>query len=230
MKSRPPVLANRRFREHASALEGRTLAERFSYIYDTNLWGAASRSGIGSDLDATARIRAALPDMVRELNARVLLDIPCGDFGWLSQTELAVDEYIGADIVPAIVERNRSQYGHDRRRQFVQRDITRDPLPRADVVLCRDCLVHLSNADVFRAFQNLKRSGGRYLLTTTFVELDGNADITSGDWRPLNLRLPPFTLPEPLRVILEGCTEESGAYADKALGLWEVDALPSPSA
>lgn len=156
----------------------------------------------------------------------MLLDVPCGDFGWLSQIELALDEYIGADIVPAIVERNRSQYGADRRRQFMQRDIASDPLPRADIVLCRDCLVHLSNADVFRAFQNLKRSGGRYLLTTTFVELEDNADIASGDWRPLNLRLPPFTLPEPLRIVLEGCTEEGDAYADKALGLWEIDVLP----
>jgi SAM-dependent methyltransferase len=226
-RSRPPVLANRRFRDHAAALEGRTLAETFSYIYDTNLWGADSRSGIGSELDATAGLRAALPELLRELNARVLLDIPCGDFGWLSEAILDIDEYIGADIVAAIVDGNQARYGNGQRRRFVQRDITTDQLPCADVVLCRDCLVHLSSADIFRAFDNLKRSGGRYLLTTTFVELESNTDIASGDWRPLNLRLPPFTLPAPLAVILEGCTEEGGAYADKALALWEIAALPT---
>ena len=227
MKTRPPVLANRRFREHASALAGRTLAETFTYIYDTNVWGADSRSGIGSALDATARLRAALPPLLRELNARVLLDVPCGDFGWLSKTDLEIGEYIGADIVAAIVEQNRNRYGDDPRRRFVQRDITKDDLPRADVVLCRDCLVHLSNDDVFRAFRNLDRTGSRYVLTTTFVDLEGNSDIASGDWRPLNLRKAPFNLPTPLAVILEDCTEEGGAYADKALALWEIGALPA---
>ena len=226
-RSRPPVLANRRFREHAPALEGRSLAETFAYIYDTNLWGADSRSGIGSNPDATYRLRIALPALLRTLNARVLLDVPCGDFGWLSKADLDLDEYIGADIVPAIVERNRTHYAGDGRgRRFVQRDITADPLPAADVVLCRDCLVHLSNADIFLAFENVKRSGGRYLLTTTFVELEANTDIASGDWRPLNLQKPPFDLPAPLAVVLEGCTEEGGAYADKALALWEVAGLP----
>lgn len=225
-RSRPPVLANRRFREHAPALEGRTLAETFTYIYDTNLWGAESRSGLGSDLQATDRLRAAIPELLRALNARVLLDIPCGDFGWLSKANLDIDEYIGADIVAAIVERNRALFGEDRRRRFIQGDITRDPLPRADVVLCRDCLVHLSDAAIFQAFDNLKRTGSQYVLTTTFIELDANRDIASGDWRPLNLRLAPFSLPAPLAVVLEGCTEEGGAYADKALALWEIATLP----
>ena len=225
-RSRPPVLANRRFREHASSLEGRTLADTFTYIYDSNLWGADSRSGLGSELQATDHLRAAIPALLRELNARIILDVPCGDFGWLSEASLDVDEYIGADIVAAIVDRNQARYGDGQRRRFVQRDITSDPLPRADVVLSRDCLVHLSNADIFRAFENLKRSGSRYLLTTTFVELEENADIASGDWRPLNLQKPPFTLAEPLRAILEGCTEEGGAYADKALALWEIAVLP----
>src|SRR5437660_1775959 len=38
--------------------------------------------------------------------------------------------------------------------------------------------------------------------------------------------LPPVALPEPLEVIVEGCTEVGGAYADKALGLWRVADLP----
>ena len=226
-RRRPPVLANRRFREHAAALDGRTLAETFTYIYDTNLWGADSRSGTGSGLDATERLRVALPELLRELNARVLLDIPCGDFGWLSTAALDLDEYIGADIVAAIVDRNQTRHGDEHhRRRFIQRDITRDPLPASDVVLCRDCLVHLSNEDIFRALKNLKRSGGRYLLTTSFIELDANTDIASGDWRALNLQRSPFNLPAPLTVILEGCTEEGGAYADKGLALWERAALP----
>jgi hypothetical protein len=50
--------------------------------------------------------------------------------------------------------------------------------------------------------------------------------IADGDWRPLNLQRPPFGLPAPHRIIVEGCTEEGGAYRDKALGLWRIAELP----
>jgi len=226
-QGRPPVLANLRFAERAGELRGRPLADIFGEIYRTNLWGSAeSNSGVGSEDAATAHLRAAIPALLAGLGARTLLDLPCGDFGWLSRAALDLDAYTGADIVDELVERNTARYGGPgSRRSFVRLDITRDPLPRADVVLCRDCLVHLSHANIFAAFANLRRSGSRYLLTTTFTDLDANRDAEDGDWRPLNFRLAPFHLPEPLAVIVEGCTEEGGAYADKALGLWSVEAL-----
>jgi len=41
-------------------------------------------------------------------------------------------------------------------------DITSDPLPRADVILCRDCLVHFSLADAQAAIGNFARSGSAH--------------------------------------------------------------------
>lgn len=225
-RGRPPVLANIRYTDHAGELAAMTTSEAFDYIYRTNLWGSPeSASGIGSQLDATATLRSQIPQLLRTLRARTLLDLPCGDFGWLQHADLGVD-YIGADIVPDLVERNQQRYGNERR-SFRTLDLTRDPLPQADVVLCRDCLVHLPHADIFAAFANLARSGAKYLLTTTFPELEANTDIPLGDWRPLNLRLAPFSLPEPAAVIVEDCDEEDGAYADKSLGLWQVADLPT---
>lgn len=32
----------------------------------------------------------------------------------------------------------------------------------------------------------------------------------------------PFMLPNPLELIIEGCTEDNGAYEDKSLGLWKI--------
>jgi hypothetical protein len=43
-------------------------------------------------------------------------------------------------------------------------DLVRDPLPRADAVLCRDCLIHLSLEEGRRAPENIRRSGAAYLL------------------------------------------------------------------
>lgn len=226
-RGRPPVLANLRYADHADQLTTMSTPEVFDFIYRTNLWGSdESASGVGSQLDATATLRAEIPRLLRQVDARTLLDLPCGDFGWLQHADLDVDSYIGADIVPDLVARNTREYGTDRRR-FVTLDLTRDPLPAADVVLCRDCLVHLPYAEIFTAFANLARSGATYLLTTTFPDLEANTDIPLGDWRPLNLRQAPFFLPEPTAVIVEDCDEEGGAYADKALGLWPVAVLPT---
>ncbi|HMI43699.1 MAG TPA: hypothetical protein VK516_08760, partial [Gemmatimonadaceae bacterium] len=71
-------------------------------------------------------------------------------------------------------------------------------------------------------------TGAEYLLTTTFPAREVNKDIVDGDWRPLNLEQSPFLLPAPHSVIVEGCTEEGGAYADKALAIWRVADLPTP--
>jgi hypothetical protein len=88
-------------------------------------------------------------------------------------------------------------------------------------------LVHFSFANIIAAFQTMKSSGAEYLLTTTFPAREVNKDIVDGDWRPLNLEASPFLLPAPSDVIVEGCTEEGGAYADKALAVWRVSDLPT---
>ena len=46
-----------------------------------------------------------------------------------------------------------------------------------------------------------------------------NAEIETGDWRPLNLGLPPFGLPAPVRLIDEG---NRGDQSDKRLGVWRL--------
>ena len=200
--------------------------EKFRRIYRTNHWGGSgSKSGEGASTEQTAVLRRAIPALLERLGVAVLLDVPCGDYHWMRHVELPVSRYIGGDIVPEIVERNRERYGDDRRR-FVTLDLTSDPLPEANLLLCRDGLVHLSFDDIRRALANIKESGSEYLLTTTFPDEETNQDITTGDWRVLNLQKAPFHFPEPLQLIDERCTEGGGQFRDKSLGLWRVDDLP----
>ena len=223
---RPPVPAQLAFEARRHEFVDLPLEQRFSRIITTNLWASESRSGLGSELTATAVVRGQLPRLLEALGAGSLLDLPCGDFGWLSTVPLDLD-YIGGDIVGEMVASNEQRFGGPgTRRRFARLDLTGDPLPRADVVLCRDCLVHLSYHHIAQAFDNLRRSGSTWLLTTTFLDHQENADIESGDWRILNLTRPPFNLPAPETVLVEGCLEGDGAYADKALGLWRIADLP----
>ncbi|MBP2477464.1 SAM-dependent methyltransferase [Crossiella equi] len=226
--ARPPVRAHLNYLAQADRLSGLATSEVFAQIYRSNMWGSDdSVSGDGSALDQTAVLREELPKLLRRFGVRSLLDIPCGDFGWLATCELELDTYLGADIVEELIAANLAKYyRHGGNRRFYTLDLTRDPLPRTDAVLCRDCLVHLSFEQIWQALDNLRRSGSRYLLATTFLELAHNEDISTGDWRPLNLERPPFNLREPVAVLVENCTEGGGAFADKALGVWEIDQLP----
>ena len=112
--------------------------------------------------------------------------------------------------------------GRALRRQPIQ-----NPLPQADVILCRDCLVHFSFQDIVRALHNFQHSGSRYVLTTTFIGLGVNDDIATGAWRPLDLQAPPFALTLPLAVVDEKCMHTGGIYRDKRLALWTLATLPT---
>ncbi len=199
----------------------------FLAIYQRNLWGSQeSRSGPGSTLSRAADFLPDLVALLGTLNTRVLVDAPCGDFNWAAPLADTVKRYIGVDVVGEIIRRNQ-RLASGPTRVFLHGDLTRDPIPSADVILCRDCLVHFAFADIWRAFRNFQESGSRYLLTTTFIERDDNPDIATGGWRALNLERPPFCLPPPVAVIDERCLHSGGTGRDKRLGLWELASLPT---
>jgi hypothetical protein len=198
-----------RFVAERSSFSGLDLAGRFRHIHRTNLWGAAgSVSGLGSEDDATANLRQRLPALLRELGATSLLDAPCGDGGWISDLDIGMP-YTGVDVVPELIDDLRRRPARSAiSRTYLLADITRDPLPRADAVA------------------NFRRSGGEWLVTTTFPELTANIDCEDGDWRALNFALAPFSWAPPAKLLVEGCTEGDGGWADKSLAAWRIADLP----
>jgi SAM-dependent methyltransferase len=219
---RPRIIAQEQFGRFSEQLRPLPLAERFDLIFQQNVWAAESSSGIGSTESETQILREALPELWQDLKVTSILDIPCGDFGWMSQLDLPEIRYVGADIVPDLIATHQKNYS-GRNREFLVLDATRDHLPKVDLILCRDCLVHLSFDNVQRALDNFRRSGSKYLLTTHFVQQAANQEIEDGDWRPLNLQKAPFYLPSPQRILVEGCQEADGAFADKTLALWALN-------
>jgi hypothetical protein len=149
-----------------------------------------------------------------------MLDIQCGDFHRMKEADLDVD-YTGADAVAGMIQRNRELYGTNRQR-LVTLDLSEDDLPKLDLIFCRDALVHFSFEDALAALMNIKRSGSRFLLTTTFIERDSNMHIRTGQWRPLNMLKPPFNFPSPIMIINENCTEGDGSCGYKSLGVWKI--------
>lgn len=190
----------------------------FTRIYTDNLWNSPeSKSGTGSELKQTERLIEGINNLIHQFNIRSILDVPCGDFNWMDRVELNGIEYHGGDIVWQIVQDNKIKYGD----YFKVIDLVNDPLPAADLLICRDCLVHFSYTDIQLAMDNIRRSGCRYLLTTTFP-VHTNRDIATGEWRPINLQADPFNFPDPILIINEGCSEFGGLFSDKSMALWEI--------
>lgn len=200
------------------------LQEKFSDIFKYNSWGSdESVSGPGSTLTATRNIQRELPILINHLGVKTILDAPCGDFNWMNSIDLAGVQYTGVDIVSDIVNRNSQRYKSSNVK-FELADITDANLSSFDLILCRDCFFHLSNANIKKALNNFKRSGSKYLLTTTYtwLGLQNNVDIDDGGWRRINLWQSPFNLPMPEFFIVEGNQESGGAQADRILGLWHL--------
>ncbi len=201
--------------------------EHFTRIYEENLFkGDESRSGKGSSLDQTRVIRRELPALLARHGVGSFLDAPCGDCHWITELDWTRINYTGADVVEVLIEKNRERLAGTPMR-FVVADLCKDELPRADVIFCRDCWVHLDFAQIRACLENFRRSGATYLLTTTFTGRTANRDLRTAIWRPLNLQVAPFSFPKPLEVLVEGCTEDGGRYTDKALGLWRIADLPA---
>lgn len=173
----------------------------FEKIHRENLWGdPESRSGTGSGLAATEKIRLGLMDTIDRLGVQTMIDAPCGDYYWLSQLNLAerLQWYKGYDIVPQVIAANNKLWA-SKTVSFETADVAKRTLPAADLILCRHLLIHLSFSDCMRVLRRFKGSGSRYLLITNQPQAERNEEIlATGGYRPVNLLLPPFNLPQPI--------------------------------
>ena len=198
----------------------------FTDIYLKNKWGDEhSFSGSGSNLNQTKTVLQELPIIIRKYKIKSILDIPCGDFYWMKEIDFKDINYIGGDIVSEIVNKNLSQFKKSNV-HFRLIDLLLDDLPDSELIFCRDCLVHFSNKDIFKALSNIRKTNAKYFMTTNFVDRVQNEDIATGSWRTINLCKPPFNFPEPILSILEKCTEGDNLFSDKALSLWELGQIP----
>ncbi len=197
---------------------------RFTEIYRTRFWpGKESVSGPGSSLNSTANLRKRLPALFKEFSVARMLDAPCGDFAWMRHVvrENPAVQYLGGDIVEPLIAENLRRYGREGVR-FAHLDITKGPLPEADLWMCRDCLCHLSLEDIYAALRRFAEARIPYFLTSTWPHKDGcveNGQIRSGDFRRIDLFSAPFSFPKPLRVIAD---QEDGSTL---MCLWSREQL-----
>lgn len=218
--------SKRNYSAEKSAFRGKSTEETFTQIFEQNTWGSdQSISGQGSTIQLSENAIDFINQIILEFSITSILDLPCGDFHWMQEVDLSNTKYIGGDIVPQLIDENQQQYGSESI-HFLHLDLIRDELPTTDLLIVRDCFVHFSFEDIQKAMQNIRRSGVKYLVTTTFPGQTLNYDIVTGDWRPINLQRSPFNFPSPMHIQQENFSEEfKRDFRQKSLALWEIETL-----
>jgi hypothetical protein len=198
------------------------------------LWESGETvSGVGSTLHNTVGVRRIILRVLKDYKIQSVLDAPCGDFNWFSNLldiQSRID-YLGVDIVEELIEKNKLTYGSATigfRYFNLASDVKK--LPRADLIICRDLLVHLSLNDCRKVLQKFKRSGSDYLLITHFVS-SSTQKITNDEifmnfdgfgWRPLDMEDKTFGLGTAIRIFNENSNEEVPPNISKTLALFKL--------
>ena len=214
----------------------------FQNIYKKHVWSKPQKSvdsrvanvqgsGPGSTLDASQEAMGILHILINEIKEVYgketvsLLDIPCGDFVWMSRfLQQRTDiKYTGMDIVPHLIQNHQRAFLTDPNLSFIVQDIAEKPLQQKyDIIFSRMMLQHLSKAAIMKVLYHFSQSGSLYLLTTTATGIALNAKLSLARYRfrPVNMEIPPIQLEPPVCVTRDGPRDN---YAgDTFLGLWNL--------
>lgn len=132
---------------------------------------------------------------IEEHDIRTVIDFGCGDFNVASRFVSDKIDYIGVDIVPELIKRNREKYAAEHV-SFLLMDIVETEAPDAELCLVREVFQHLSNEEIQRALKNMQKY--RYIIVTESVikkELLGgnyNLDKAHGNSFGVYLEEAPF--------------------------------------
>ena len=168
----------------------------FEKIFETNAWGQ-SKSGPGSLIPATGRIRNVLDSVIEETKKYLnkdkirlisgvtmsatpifndnfrFLDSSCGDMVWMPEFLSNRSDIIftGFDIVKSNINNHKERF-NDRPWTFETHDIVTDVLNTSyDLILSRHTTQHLQTEDVVKVIKNFITSKSRFLITTNFPNI-----------------------------------------------------------
>jgi hypothetical protein len=142
-------------------------------IYEKNLWGGNSSefySGEGSHDPAIVQpyIEVVSSFLKSFDESLIVCDLGCGDFNVGKELVSLTKKYIGVDIVPSLIKRNKTLFQAENL-SFQCLDLAKDELPDGDCALVRQVLQHLSNDEVQKIIQKL--SNYQYVILTEHLPM-----------------------------------------------------------
>lgn len=177
--------------------------EVFTEIYRSKVWGDGSGGGSVPDVARPyiSFMSTVILGAMCSHRYFTVLDIGCGDGAIADQIDWYNAMYVGIEASTCELAEMGGQPLHI----FQNFDALTDPLPAADLVLCKEVMQHLSNEQV-QLLLDRTAHYQRRLFTNSKPgpEVTENEDIDTGGFRPVDLSLPPFN--QPCKTVLEyGC-------------------------
>jgi SAM-dependent methyltransferase len=160
-------------------------AQAFDEVYRRKMWKqSTSLSGPGSSGVWALEFRRVVAGFVEARSIRSILDVGCGDFMVGSQLAPLVQSMVAMDVSNFIIEQNKTAYSSLTNVTFAAGDICECNIPAVDLVLVRQVLQHLTNAQIEKALTNIENSGARYAIIAEHIMrpqimLAPNLDIPS---------------------------------------------------
>lgn len=147
-------------------------------IYQLYLWGGKEYEFYSGDGSHNITIIEPYQEVViRFLQSfdepLIVCDLGCGDFNVGKKFVSFTKKYIGVDIVPDLIERNKNRFQAENL-SFQCLDLATDELPKGDCAIIRQVLQHLSNHEIQKIIQKL--SAYQYVILTEH--------LPSGDFVP----------------------------------------------
>lgn len=177
--------------DHMNEADERVEAFRRHYESEHSQWGC--HSGGGSEPYWNIDYRAFLERFIRMNNIRSIVDIGCGD--WQFSRFINFDEvsYRGFDVVDSVVQRNRALYQSETV-TFHKMPVDLAEVPQADLLVMKDVLQHLPDAEIMRYKAGLFDRYPRCLLSNSYRkhETPLNVDVGYGGFRCLDLNAAPY--------------------------------------
>ena len=198
--------------------DSRTVRKIFSKIYRKNRWGGKSGdlySGEGShnNLFVKPYVNLIVGFLKKQDYRKLrLVDLGCGDFNVGANFIGYCSEYIGVDVVPAVIQKLKANK-YQEHVKFLCLDIINGELPDGDICFLRQVLQHLSNRQIVKILPKLKKY--RIVFITEHYPLDNNKIIPNKEITPgsnvredinsaVYLNRPPFNIPDKnLQLVLE---------------------------
>jgi len=175
------------------------LTQVFESIYETCEWGVDKNfngtSGSGSEFVNVKPYFYYLSDFLKENNIKSVVDFGCGDWQFSQFIKWDDIKYTGFDASKTIIERNKKNFLKSNI-SFNHGNFLEIDAPKADLLIIKDVLQHLSNKNINKAIERFK-SYNFVIITNdidpvTFSSL--NNDIKDGEYRVLDLTKMPFNI------------------------------------
>src|SRR5262249_8163113 len=170
------------------------LTNTFNRIYAEGAWGkyvtGKGTSGWGSTLEITQEYRAYIEDFMKKHAIKSVVDAGCGDWSFSSAIDWGDARYLGIDIASEVIEAVGKKHEKGNIKCEVG-DIT-EGLPAADLLISKDVLQHLSNELIHKFIKNNLRKGKYKWVILTNDRSSENRDISTGEYRMIDLAAPPF--------------------------------------